>query len=230
MSVEEMTGRQALERAAPDKERIPGPAAKREFESLRHGTTTLIGNGDVVQGVMFAETIGPTRTEADFVAHLRRTVATDPEAKWGFVLDNLNVPWSASLVEWIRDVCEPDRDLGKKGKHGDWKNQARRRRFLSDTSHRIRFVFLPKHSSWLNQIEVLFGIVMRKVMRRGNFTSVADLETQLREFLQDFNTTMARPFDWTDTGQPITHEPATTFCPPHRRRRPQNARHQLLST
>ena len=114
MSVDEMTGRQALERAAPDKEMIPGPAAKREFESLRHGTTTLIGNGDVVQGVMFAETIGPTRTEADFVAHLRRTVATDPEAKWVFVLDNLNGPWSASLVEWIRDVCEPDRDSGRK--------------------------------------------------------------------------------------------------------------------
>ena len=111
------------------------------------------------------------------------------------------------------------------------KNQASRRRFLSDTSHRIRFVFLPKHSSWLNQIEVIFGIVMRKVMRRGNFTSVADLETKLREFLQHFNTTMARPFDWTDTGKPITHEPATTFCPPHRRRRsPQNTRHQLLST
>ena len=123
MSVDELTGRQALERAAPDKEMIPGQAAKREFEYLRHGTTTLIGNGDVVQGVMFAETIGPTRTEADFVAHLQRTVATDPEAKWVFVLDNLNGPWSASLVEWIRDVCEPDRDLGKKGKHGDLKNQ-----------------------------------------------------------------------------------------------------------
>jgi len=110
------------------------------------------------------------------------------------------------------------------------KNQASRRRFLSDTSRRIRFVFLPKHSSWLNQIEVIFGIVMRKVMRRGNFTCVADLETKLQEFLQYFNTTMARPFDWTYTGKPITNEPATTFCPPHRRRRsPQNARHQLLS-
>ena len=114
MSVDEMTGLPALERAAPDKAMIPGQVAQREFEDIRHGTTTLIGNWDIVQGVMFAETIGPTRTEADFVAHLQRTVATDPEAKWVFVLDNLNVHWSASLVEWIRDVCEPDRDLGKK--------------------------------------------------------------------------------------------------------------------
>ncbi len=114
VSVDEMTGLQALERAAPDKEMIPGEAAKREFEYIRHGTTTLIGNWDVVQGAMFAETIGPTRTEADFVAHIQQSVATDPEVPWVFLVDNLNVHWSASLVEWIRDVCEPDQELGKK--------------------------------------------------------------------------------------------------------------------
>ena len=107
------------------------------------------------------------------------------------------------------------------------KNQASRRRFLSDTSHRIRFVFLPKHSSWLNQIEVVFGIVMRKVIRRGNFLSVSDLEAKLREFLKYFNTTMARPFDWTYTGKPTTNEPATVFCPPHRRLSP--SRHVAMT-
>ena len=98
------------------------------------------------------------------------------------------------------------------------KNQPSRRRFLSDPSHRLRFVFLPKHSSWLNQIEVVFGIVMRKLLRRGSFTSVADLETKLREFLAYYNATMARPFDWTYTGKPTLTQPATTFCPPHRRK------------
>lgn len=88
--------------------------AKSEFEDTRHGTTTLIGNWDVVEGKLFATTIGPTRTEDDFVAHIRQTIATDPDAPWIFVQDNLNVHWSASLVEWIRDVCEPDRELGKK--------------------------------------------------------------------------------------------------------------------
>ena len=114
VSVDEMTGLQALERAAPDKAMIPGETAKREFEYIRHGTTTLIGNWDVVQGAMFSETIGPTRTEPDFVAHVQQTVASDPDVNWFFVLDNLNVHWSASLVEWIRDLCEPDRELGKK--------------------------------------------------------------------------------------------------------------------
>ena len=78
-----------------------------------------------------------------------------------------------------------------------------RREFLSDITHRIRFVYLPKHSSWLNQIEIFFGITHRKCLRGGNFTSVADLESQLRQFIIYYNTTMAHPFDWTYTGKPL---------------------------
>lgn len=114
VSIDEMTGLQALERKAPDKATLPGADAKQEFEYTRHGTTTLIGNFDVVSGQMFAETIGATRTEEDFVAHIQQTVATDPDAPWVFVLDNLNIHLSASLVEWVAKVCEPDRPLGKK--------------------------------------------------------------------------------------------------------------------
>ena len=90
---------------------------------------------------------------------------------------------------------------------------------MSAPQHRIRFVFLPKHSSWLNQIETIFGIVMRKVIRRGNFTSVAALEAKLRAFLEYFNFTMAHPFDWTYTGKPLAPTRPTPFCPPHRRLR-----------
>jgi DDE superfamily endonuclease len=99
------------------------------------------------------------------------------------------------------------------------KSQATRREFLSDLSHRIRFVYLPKHSSWLNQVEVIFGIVMRKVMRRGNFISVADLEEKLIAFLTYFNQTSAHPFDWTYTGKPVAPNHRHEFCPPHRRRK-----------
>ena len=112
--IDEMTGLQALERAAPDKPTRADQIAKQEFEYLRHGTTTLIGNWDVVQGAMFSETIGPTRTEADFVAHIDQAVATDPDVPWVIVLDCLNVHWSATLVEWIAQRCEPNRPLGKK--------------------------------------------------------------------------------------------------------------------
>jgi DDE superfamily endonuclease len=94
---------------------------------------------------------------------------------------------------------------------------ASRKEFLSDPDHRIHFVYLPKHSSWLNQIEIVFGILHRKLLRGGNFTSVADLESQVREFLTYYNTTMAHPFAWTYTGKPVQKERRASFVAPHRR-------------
>lgn len=219
-----MTGLQALERTAPDKTVRPGDITKQEFEYERHGTTTLIGNFDVTTGEMFSATIGPTRTEEDFLAHVMRTVATDPLAPWTFVLDNLNVHWSASLVEAIGQLCEPGRDLGAKGKHGVLKSQVTRREFLSDSTHRVRFVYLPKYSSWLNQIEIVFGIITRKAIRRGSFKSLQDLEDKLRMFLKYYNDVMAHPFKWTYTGKPLEKSRQQLFCPIHRRPTARNAK------
>lgn len=220
VSSDELTGVQALERNAASEPMQPGQVARDEFEYTRHGTTTVIGNMDVVTGELIATTIGPTRTEVDFVNHIAATVSIDPGGEWVFVVDTLNIHWSAGLVEWINEHCELNQPLGKKGKQGVLKNQASRRKFLSDPSHRVRFVFLPKHSSWLNQIETQFGVINRKVVRRGNFASVADLEDKLRRFIEYFNATMAQPFNWTYTGKPLTTPRRVDYCPPHRRRRP----------
>jgi transposase len=201
--VDERTGLQALERIAPSKAMIAGKCERIEFEYTRHGTLCLIGNFVVTTGELIRPTIGPTRTEADFASHIEQTVAIDPEGSWVFVVDNLNIHCSESLVKEVAEACEVLPDLGKKGRRGVLKSVASRQAFLSESSHRIRFVYLPKHSSWLNQIEVIFGVIMRKVIRRGSFTSVKDMRTKLLNFIAYFNRVFAKPFRWTYTGRPL---------------------------
>jgi transposase len=201
--VDEMTGVQAKERTAPTKPMIAGKPTRIEFEYERHGTLTLIGNFQVTTGELIAPTLGPTRTETDFATHIEQTIATDPSASWVFVTDNLNIHCSETLVELVSKACEITTPLGKKGVHGVLKSMASRQKFLSVLSHRIRFVYTPKHSSWLNQIETIFGVIMRKVVRRGSFKSVDDLRDKLLTFIEYFNRVFAHPFRWTYTGRPL---------------------------
>jgi transposase len=201
--VDEMTGMQALERNAPSKPMIAKKCEFIESEYTRHGTLCLIGNFVVTTGELLTPTLGLTRTEADFASHIEQTVATDPTGSWVFVLDNLNIHCSESLVKLVADACDIGTDLGKKEVRGVLKSVASRQAFLSDSSHRIRFVYLPKHSSWLNQIETIFGVIMRKVIRRGSFTSLDDLRTKVLNFIEYFNRVFAKPFRWTYTGRPL---------------------------
>lgn len=203
--VDEMTGIQALERNAATMPMKPSQPARIEFEYTRHGTLCLIGNWHVVLGQMIVPTVGATRTEEDFCGHIQQTVATDPQAGWVFVVDNLNTHSSESLVRYVARLEKIDpRTLGQKGKCGVLKSMASRQAFLCDRSHRIRLVYLPKHSSWLNQIEIVFGIVTRRVVRHGNFPSTESLKQRLLDFIDYFNRTFARPFRWTYTGRPVT--------------------------
>ena len=204
VSVDEMPGIQALERIEKTIPMAPGQAARIEYEYKRHGTLCLIGNWDIVQGQLVSPTISETRTEEDLLRHFQTLVRTDPNASWVIVLDNLNVHCSESIVRWIAALEGVDAStLGRKGKSGILKSMATRREFLEDRSHRVRFVFTPKHSSWLNQIEIVFGIVHRRAVARGNFPSLAALRDRLLEFIEYFNRTFARPFRWTYTGRPV---------------------------
>ena len=205
VSVDEMPGIQAVERTAKTIPMQSGQVARIEYEYKRHGTLCLFGNWDVVQGQMIAPTIRRTRTEEDFMWHIHHTIQTDTQAGWVFVVDNLNTHCSESLVRYVARLERIDEStLGRKGKPGILKSMATRQVFLSDRSHRIRFVYLPKHTSWLNQIEIVFGIVGRRVVRRGNFTSLAALKERLLQFIDYFNRTFAKPFRWTYTGRPTT--------------------------
>jgi transposase len=206
VSCDEMTGIQALERAAPTQSLRPGQVERREFEYIRHGTQCLIANFEVATGQVVAPSIGFTRTEADFAAHIDRTVATDPDAAWVFVLDNLNTHQSETLVRLVLDRCDLALDpqaLGVKGDSGVLRSMATRAAFLTDPTHRIRFVYTPKHCSWLNQVEIWLSILTRKLLRRASFTSTDDLRSRILAFIAYFNRTMARPFTWTYSGRPL---------------------------
>lgn len=204
MSTDEKTGIQALERNHPTLPMVPGLVERQEYEYTRHGTLALIANFDVALGRILAPSVGPTRTEEDFAAHIARTVATDPDANWIFIVDQLNIHKSETLVRWVAQVCHLDHDLGTKGEAGILQTMPTRAAFLQDPTHRIRFVYTPVHISWLNQVEIWFSILVRRLLKRGTFTSVDDLKQRLLAFIDYFNRTMAKPFKWTYAGRPLT--------------------------
>ena len=204
VSCDEKTGIQALERAAPTKPTRPGLAERREFEYVRHGTLCLIANLVVATGKVIAPTVGATRSEKDFLGHIQNTVATDPGARWIFVLDNLNTHNSESLVRWVASLEGSLADLGRKGLTGILKDTGSRRAYLVDPAHRVRFVYTPKHCSWLNQVEIWFSILSRRALKRASFASTDELEKAMLAFIVYFNRVLAKPFRWTYKGRPLT--------------------------
>ena len=201
--MDEMTGMQAKERKHPSLPTRPGRVERIEFEYIRHGTQTLIAGFAVATGKVVCPCVGPTRTEHDTAEFIGALVEHYAEQGLVIVLDNLNTHKSEALVRLVAAHCAPELDLGKKGRKGILKSLASRAAFLSDPAHRIRFVYTPKHCSWLNQIEVWFGILSRKVMRRGSFGSKQELKERILAFIDHFNATMAKVFKWTYTGRPL---------------------------
>jgi putative transposase len=179
-----------------------GHVLRREFESIRHGTLSWFINFDVVTGKVIEPSWGPTRCEEDCIAHLQRLIASSPETnRWHLIMDNLDIHRSESLVRWIADMEGIEQEtLGVKGKRGILHSMKSRAAFLHDPTHCVVFYSTPKHASWMNQVEIWLSILVRKLLKRGNFTSLEDLRNQILMFLAYDNRTMAKPIKWTYTG------------------------------
>ncbi|MFP4342210.1 MAG: transposase [Cyclobacteriaceae bacterium] len=202
ISVDEKTGIQALEHLegrAPDSR----SAYKRiEFEYVRHGTTCLMAATDVGKGRVAQYRLGAERKEPDFPAFIQATVACYPPTDEILILaDQLNTRFSESLVRWaasrwLASVNGFEADLGKKGRKGILKNTQSRMAFLETSTHRVRFVYTPKHCSWLNPVENWFAKLQRHIIQKGNFSSVGDLIGKIEAYIDFHNRCLVKPLKW----------------------------------
>jgi transposase len=202
--IDEQTGIQALERIAPDRLPGPGQTMLREYEYKRHGTLCLFGNLHVPTGRILAPMLRPSRTEEDYLENVDNVIGLDPQAGYRLISDNLNTHSSESCVRYVASCCGIDDDLGRKGVRGILKSVESRVAFLTDPSHRIQFLYTPRHCSWLNQIEIWFGTLRNKVTRWMSFASVEELADSIESFIEYFNQTMAKPYNWTYTGKVLS--------------------------
>ncbi len=199
-----MTGIQALERCAVDLPMSAGKPLAREFEYIRHGTQTLLAGFNVATGTIQG-LCRNTRKEEDLVDLIKQLIEKNPGYEtYHFVADQLNTHKSVSLVEYVADFCGIEDDLGVKGKAGILKSMPTREDFLCKKDKRIVFHYTPKHASWMNQIEIWFGILMKKVIKRGFFLSKDDLKNKIVNFMDYFNESMAKPFKWTYQGKVLS--------------------------
>jgi len=172
VSVDEKTGIQAKERVFATAAAAPGRPPRREFEYIRHGTASLMAAFEVHSGAVTAQDIAHNNS-VTFIDFLGDLeFKIAPELQIHLILDNGPSHTSHMTKDWI----------------------ARHPRFVVH--------YTPKHASWVNQVELFFSILTRRVLRRGNFSSRTDLVSKIMRFIADYNHT-AGPFAWTYSGQPL---------------------------
>jgi len=198
LSVDEKTSIQALKRKYPHKRMIPGRIELIEHEYKRHGTCCLTAGLEVATGQIMGMLTAnrPAEVFAQFIQWVFDCYAD--AKKIHMVTDGLNTHYHELTCRAVAQVCNcelPDIETGRQ-----------RKDFLTDPSKPVVFHFTPTHASWLNQIEIWFSTLVRKVIRRGDFSSVDDLEDKIIGFIEYYNAYLAKPYKWTYTGKPLAVE------------------------
>lgn len=197
LCVDEKTSIQARERRYPTLPPRPGLVERVEFEYIRHGTRCLLGTFVVPTGRVLG-TVTARRAETDFCRHIREVAGQFPGAKRVYwVMDNLNTHWGLGLCRVLARLS------GVTFRPRRLRTGEQRRAFLTDPSHRHVVVYTPKHGSWLNQIELWFGALSRRVLRRGEFRSRRELAEKILAYIAWYNRHRAKPYRWTYTGKPL---------------------------
>lgn len=193
VSVDEKTGIQALGRRIAHHK----GGKRMEYEYERNGTTCLLAALDVGEGNIVHYMLNDTRKEPDYLALIQSTVEFyPPEDEVIILADNLNTHMSASLVEWVAKKIGFTDDLGKKEYKGILESMKSRKKFLEDSSHRIRFIYTPKHCSWLNPVENWFSKLQRQAINGESFGSKEYLCEQIDEYIEFYNKYLTKPLKW----------------------------------
>lgn len=172
ISVDEKSQIQALDRTQPMLPLRPGLPARQTHDYVRHGTTTLFAALEVATGRISADACYPRHTNEEFLAFLKQVAKAHPRVKLHVICDNYGTHSHENVNAWL-------------AKHP-----------------RITLHFTPTSCSWLNMVEIFFGIITRQAIRRGSFTNVADLEDAIRRFIDAYND-RAKPFTWTKTADEL---------------------------
>lgn len=191
ISYDEKTGMQAKQRIAPDHPMKPGQPKRLEFEYKRNGTLALLAVMIVGSGMI----MGCTRTErtnevtAEVMNSFFKSLFASGYKRIHVLLDQLNTHWSVALVHVVAAISQVPIPAPSEIKEG-----RQRRAWLSDPNKAIVFHFTPKHASWLNPIEIWFGVLVRKLLRHGSFASTDELAQKVAHFTEYYNSRMAHPY------------------------------------
>lgn len=199
--LDEKTGIQALNHPHEGSPTSKGKLKRIEFEYKRNGTIDLLAARSVHDGKIIAHQLSETHNSIDFLNLVKSVMEKIPAgARVVFIADQYSTHLSEDLVRWVAEKVDFKGDLGKKGKKGILKNKKSRLAFLESACFPIRFIYTPKHCSWLNQIETWFGFLQRNLLKDLSCNNVNELKCLINDYINVFNQFWAKSFNWKFNG------------------------------